>query len=82
MLYLTRKVGESIVINDTIELTVTEVRGRSVKIGFVFPPTAKVLRKEIHEKIRQENITASQSTADDALLDALKGFGGPEESKK
>ncbi|MCC7259818.1 MAG: carbon storage regulator CsrA [Alphaproteobacteria bacterium] len=82
MLYLTRKVGESIVINDTIELTVMEVRGRSVKIGFVFPPTAKVLRKEIHEKIRQENITASQSTADDALLDALKGFGAPEGSEK
>lgn len=82
MLYLTRKVGESIVINDTIELTVTEVRGRSVKIGFVFPPTAKVLRKEIHEKIRQENIAASQSTADDAMLDALKGFGEPGPSEK
>ena len=56
MLYLTRKIGESIVINDTIELTVVEVRGRSVKLGFVFPPDATVLRKEIYDKIMAENL--------------------------
>jgi carbon storage regulator len=45
MLYLSRKVGEAIVVNNTIELTVIEVRGKTVKLGFVFPPEATVLRK-------------------------------------
>ncbi len=67
MLYLTRKVGESIVINDTIELTVVEVRGKSAKLGFTFPPEATVLRKELYERIRRENIAAAQAEAPDEV---------------
>lgn len=59
MLYLTRKIGESIIINNNIELTVVEVRGKSVKLGFVFPKEATILRKELHEKIHEQNIAAS-----------------------
>jgi carbon storage regulator len=54
MLFLTRKIGESIVINDNIELTVVEVRGKSIKLGFTFPPDAKVLRRELHDRILAE----------------------------
>jgi len=54
MLYLTRKVGESIVVNDGIEITVVEVRGRAVKLGFVFPPGVTVLRRELHDRIKAE----------------------------
>ena len=61
MLYLSRKIGESIIINNSIELTVVEVRGKTVKIGFNFPPDATVLRKEIYEKIMAENMQAAQS---------------------
>ncbi len=60
MLYLSRKIGESIIINNNIEMTVVEIRGKSVKIGFTFPQDASVLRKEIHDKIKEENIAASQ----------------------
>lgn len=71
MLYLSRKIGESIIINNNIELTVVEVRGKSVKLGFVFPSDATVLRKEIHDKVMAENIAASDSTHGmDALLEA------------
>jgi len=59
MLYLTRKVGESVIINNTIELTVIEVRGKSAKLGFTFLADASVLRKELFERIRQENIAAA-----------------------
>ena len=59
MLYLSRKIGESIVINNSIEMTVIEVRGKTVKLGFVFPPDATVLRKEIYEKIMAENMAAA-----------------------
>ncbi len=54
MLFLTRKVGESIVINDNIELTVVEVRGKSIKLGFTFTPDAKVLRRELHDRIKAD----------------------------
>jgi carbon storage regulator len=61
MLYLTRKVGESVIINDTIEVTVIEVRGKSIKLGFTFPPEATVLRREIHERIQAENRAAVEA---------------------
>ncbi len=76
MLYLSRKIGESIVINNNIELTIVEVRGRSVKLGFVFPPEATVLRKEIHDKISAENMAASQSNmlSEEDLMNALSAW--------
>ncbi len=72
MLFLTRKVGESVIINNDIELTVVEVRGKTAKLGFTFPADASVLRKELYERIRQENIAAAQAQAN-ALDDAPKG---------
>jgi carbon storage regulator len=79
MLYLSRKVGESVVINNSIELTVVEVRGKTAKIGFTFPPDVTVLRKEIHEKVTQANKEATDGQEDDFLsaagalnLDAVK----------
>lgn len=65
MLYLTRKIGESIIINNNIELTVMEVRGKTVKLGFVFPKEATILRKELHEKIMEQNIAAAGIGDDD-----------------
>ncbi len=66
MLYLTRKVGEAIIINETIELTIVEVRGKTAKLGITFPPEATVLRKELHERIKQENLAAA--AGDDSAL--------------
>jgi carbon storage regulator len=63
MLYLTRKIGESVVINENIEVTVVEVRGKSVKLGFTFPAEASVLRREIYERIQAENLAAAESSA-------------------
>lgn len=66
MLYLTRKVGEAIIINENIELTIVEVRGKTAKLGITFPPEATVLRKELHERIKQENLAAA--AGDDSAL--------------
>lgn len=63
MLFLTRKIGQSIIINDEIEVKLIEINGKTAKLGFLFPENVKVLRQEIYEKIQQENKTA----ADDAL---------------
>ncbi len=59
MLYLTRKVGESVVINDNIEVTVVEIRGKSIKLGFTFPQEASVLRRELYDRIQEENRAAA-----------------------
>ncbi|MEZ5669589.1 MAG: carbon storage regulator CsrA [Alphaproteobacteria bacterium] len=59
LLYLTRKIGESIVINDDIEVTVVAIRGKSVKLGFTFPEGASVLRRELFERIQDEKAQAS-----------------------
>lgn len=63
MLYLTRKIGESVVINSDIEVTVIEVRGRSVRLGFNFPSSASVLRREIFERVQAENREAADAAS-------------------
>lgn len=84
MLYLTRKIDESIIINDTIELKVVEIRGRSVKLGFEFPSDATVLRKELYERIRSENQEAAKtqgaSQAEALKKVRIKPSAGPEGS--
>lgn len=52
-------------------MTVVEVKGRSVKIGFSFPPDASIMRKELHEKIMQENLRAAGSIDDLDILGAI-----------
>ncbi len=64
MLYLSRKIGESIVINNSVVMTVTEVKGRVVKLGFSFPPDVSILRKEIYDRISEENASAMSSDID------------------
>lgn len=71
MLYLTRKVGEAVIINDSIELTIVEVKGRTVKIGFSFPASATVLRKEVYERIRAENQAAAMGDDSSLFADYL-----------
>ena len=47
MLVLTRKNGQSMIIGDTIEVTVLKVRGNIVKIGINGPKNVRVRRKEL-----------------------------------
>jgi carbon storage regulator len=76
MLYLTRKVGESIVINDDIELTVVEVRGKSIKLGMTFPTDVSVYRREVYDRIQAEKQNGPGQTA--MPLAAVSGRGDDE----
>ena len=58
MLYLNRKPGDAVIINQTIEVKVIEVRGKTVKLGFDFPPEATVLRAEVVEQLKEANQSA------------------------
>ena len=62
MLALTRKKGESLVINNNIEITVLEIRGDQVKIGISAPKEVPVYRKEVYLQIQNENKAALNAT--------------------
>lgn len=55
MLVLNRKLGESLIIDDEIEIRVLEVSDGKVKIGIVAPNDVKIFRKEVYEEIKEEN---------------------------
>ena len=64
MLVLSRRSGESIIINDNIELKIVEIKGDYVKVGITAPRSIPVHRKEIYEAIQRENARAAQSNKD------------------
>lgn len=73
MLLITRRTNESIVINDNIEVTIVEVRGGRVKLGFEYPEGNTVYRKELYLKIQEENKTAASNQGDiSKLLSSIK----------
>lgn len=51
MLVLSRKQGQRVLIGDEIELTVLEVRGSRVKLGFRGPAEVPIHREELKQKI-------------------------------
>ena len=55
MLALTRKKGESLVINNNIEISILEVRGDQIKIGITAPKDVPIYRKEVYKQIQEEN---------------------------
>jgi len=54
MLVLSRKKNESIVIDDTITITVVEIRGDKVRLGIQAPKEVPVHRSEVHAAIHSE----------------------------
>jgi len=53
MLVLSRKQGERVCVGDDIQVTVLEIRGNRVKLGFSGPPSVPIHRSEIHDQIGQ-----------------------------
>lgn len=54
MLVLSRKKGESIVINDSVTVTIVEIRGDKVRLGIEAPAEIPVHRREVLDAIRRE----------------------------
>lgn len=55
VLALSRKKGESIIINNNIEVTILEIKGDQIKIGIDAPKSVPIYRKEIYGQIKEEN---------------------------
>jgi len=68
MLVLSRKIGDSIMIGDEIELTVLEIRSGQVKLGILAPGDVPVHRLEVWRRIiaeRQREARAHGTTPPD-----------------
>ncbi len=61
MLVLARKLNQSIIINDDIEIMILDIQGEQVKLGLKAPKSIKIFRKEVYDSIQQENIEALKS---------------------
>jgi carbon storage regulator len=82
MLVLSRQINESIMIGDSIEVTIVDIKGDKVRIGISAPRNVAVHRREIYLAIQQENVAAAKSGGDLAALGDLGNlFGTPPVSK-
>lgn len=70
MLVISRKKGESLLIGDDIEITVEKIDSSSVKISIKAPKEKVIFRKEVYEKVKDENSNAIATTKD--ILKILK----------
>ncbi|MGI6450269.1 MAG: carbon storage regulator CsrA [Desulfitobacteriia bacterium] len=61
MLVLARKINEKILIGDDIEITIVAVSGENVRLGIKAPPDVKILRSEVYEEVRKQNLEAASA---------------------
>ena len=81
MLVLSRKINQSIMIGDGIEVCIVGIKGDQVKIGINAPENVPVYRKEVHAEIKDQNIKAATTELDITKLPSLHvGSAGGETS--
>lgn len=61
MLILTRKLGESIIIEDNIKITVVDINRQQIKLGIEAPKHITINREEVAKKVKEENKLSSNS---------------------
>ena len=64
MLVLTRKLGESIAIDDHIKIRVVQIKGKQVRLGIEAPKETKIHREEVYLAIQETNKDSSEISAE------------------
>lgn len=80
MLVLTRKLGESIAIDDNIKIVVVQIKGKQVRLGIKAPKETKIHREEIYQAIQDQNEQALNSTPEN-VSQLSKDLGAKTNSK-
>lgn len=60
MLVLTRKLGESITIDDNIKIRIEKIRGKQVRLGIEAPRETRIYREEVYQAIKDQNTQSSR----------------------
>lgn len=81
MLVLSRKKGESVVVNGNITIVVVDVRGDKARIGIEAPADVAVYRSEILAKSAAANESDEASNVGEAATSARRAKSGVETSK-
>lgn len=71
MLILSRKGGDSILIDGGIRVVVLECDRRGVRLGIEAPPNVRIVREEIVNQIANENQRATATSNDRGWLDLI-----------
>ena len=82
LLVLARKINESIMIGDDIEVVVVDIKGDQVKLGIRAPRNVAIHRTEIYQEIQEQNKQAAQSAAPDQERDLRKLLGKEKKSEE
>ncbi|HEX3725727.1 MAG TPA: carbon storage regulator CsrA [Pirellulales bacterium] len=64
MLVLSRKINETIIINDNIVITVVDIRGDKVRLGIEAPKDVPVHRREVYDAIKRGENPSGAHKAD------------------
>ncbi|MBK7960518.1 MAG: carbon storage regulator CsrA [Bdellovibrionales bacterium] len=64
MLVLTRKLGESIAIDDHIKIRVVQIKGKQVRLGIEAPKDTKIHREEVYLAIQDQNQQSATVSSD------------------
>jgi carbon storage regulator len=67
MLILTRRVGETLMIGDSVTVTVLGVKGNQVRIGITAPKEVAVHREEIFQRIQRDEAGKSSGHGKESL---------------
>jgi carbon storage regulator len=69
LLILSRKKGQSIIINNHIEIMISSIDGDQVKVGINAPSEVTILRKEVYDAVQESNKEAMKTNVN---LEGLK----------
>jgi carbon storage regulator len=84
LLVLTRKLGESIAIDDHIKIVVVQIKGKQVRLGIKAPKETRIHREEVYLAIQEANKDASKSSKDNLnqLIGAVKDGDSDQKTPK
>ena len=66
MLILTRRIGESVIINEDITVTVLGIKGNQIRVGIDAPRHVSVHREEIYQRMKKEELEEEEEEEEEA----------------
>lgn len=79
MLILTRRLGETLMIGDDVQITVLGIKGNQTRLGITAPESIKVHREEIYQRIQNEKSEGKTPKKRKKEIDGNKSYASAQE---